>query len=599
MDLKMKTIIVVFSLFLSNITYADGEMSKTEIDQLFKELTSNPKSTWLKAGTIEATKEEYRAAKVSDERLVSSAISECINEYINNDNKAEVAEYLQKQALDAIPFNVRYSLTNEYTMRTTYIIKFEDDKYYCDITVDSREDSVKKPDELKANYRTEEFNMDWNGKRIMCNNGAESILYTPSVNNASIEPVDRIPSGTISLLNSGLIPWGRGNFTYEKLVKSTYSAYEEVNDGLLEIHLKIIDSSGNEHLIVLDPKKGYAPLSWIVNSSFSTTVNLYDEYKLVSGSWVPASIVVEQFEKKTDRLLSSDFIYFTKIEGETPVSTSFKVDFVPNTFIQLTYDITKPQLNYYYSNIANTDLLLAERKAYLESERVQNCATSALQYAALQLGKDILNQQLSELVDPENQTTSLEELEKYAVREGFYCKSVITDIQTLKKMSSCKAILHIPGKNHYVLLDHIDDQYVWIIDLTKNNFYYRTDINFFGMDWTEGAALLISNQPIYLPKEASIIPDDQLIGYIGGSGYDCNDIIQNSSVVHCKDIGYGCYDWYHLIYKMYRCNLSGSGSCTEKYMISKRSWPCRIGTNGCYLPIEEQIIQYTLGCGYN
>ena len=367
MNYKWKAIIIVISLFLCTVTYADREMDKAEIEQLFKYLTTNPKEKWIEAGTIEVTKEEYRAAITTDERFISSAISECIEEYQKNDNKVEVAEYLQKMALDAIPFNIRYNLSNEYRMKTIYLIKFDGDKYYCDITVDSREDSIKTTDELKANYKTEEFNLDWNGKRIICFDGQESTLYTPLVNHASIEPADLMPNATISLLNSGLIPWGYGNFSYDKLSNCTFSADEKFVDGHLEIHFKIVDTSGIEHLIILDPKKDYAPLSWIINDETTTKVNLYDEYTLVSGSWVPASIVIEKFEKDTDKLLSSDCLVFTKINGEVPTSKNFKVDFVPNTFIEHTYDIARPQLKYYYSNIANTDLLLAERKAYILS----------------------------------------------------------------------------------------------------------------------------------------------------------------------------------------------------------------------------------------
>ena len=68
---------------------------------------------------------------------------------------------------------------------------------------------------------------------------------------------------------------------------------------------------------------------------------------------------------------------------------------------------------------------------------------------------------------------------------GFYCRAVKTNINTLKNLKGCKAILHFPGKKHFVVVDRIDDKYVWIIDFSSAKFYDRTDISFFDMDWTE------------------------------------------------------------------------------------------------------------------
>ena len=166
--MNLRTIVtsVVISFLFCYSALADRNLSREEIAQLFQELTSNPKTTWIPAGTIEATKEEYRASKTTDEQQILNAISESIDDYQNNDQKVERTEQLQKMALDAIPFNVRYRLSNEYTMKISMIIRYDGKKIYSDITVDSRQDSVKLPDELKNNYSTEEFNLDWNGRRV-------------------------------------------------------------------------------------------------------------------------------------------------------------------------------------------------------------------------------------------------------------------------------------------------------------------------------------------------------------------------------------------------------------------------------------------------
>lgn len=601
MILRKNLIGIVLSLSFCCSVFADRELSGTETNQILQKLTSNLRTIWMQAGTIEAAQEEYRAPKTTDEQYILSETRKRIEEYQNDDEKAEIADSLQKMALDAIPFNVLYRLSNEYTMKKSTILSFDGIRYYLDITVDSRQDSVQVPDELKGNYKTEQYNLNWNGRRIVCFDGENLTTYNPAINHALIETTNIVPSGSISLLSIGIIPWGYGNYTYEQLTKIKSAAVEKSVDGYAQIHLTLTHADGSESIFVLDPAKSYAPLSWIVEKADSTTVNLYNGYKLISGSWVPTSIVIEKFDAATNKLLAGDYININSISGEIPSSESFRVDFGANTLIERFYDITKPELIYFSSNTANTELLMAERVAYMASEdaKTQNCATASLQYAAMQLGKNILDQQLSQLVNPVDQKTSLLDMKKYAENLGFYCEAVTTDIETLRKLSGCKAILHIPGRSHFVLLDHVDDKYVWIIDLTDNKFYYRTDISLFSLDWTEGTALLISNKPITLPAEAVEIPSDQLIGYTGGSGWSCTYLIQSSRIIRCILAGYSCDSRdYQVIYPRWGCEYAESGSCPEDIFIQKKTYPCYYEPYivGCQVLLDEMQIYYMWAC---
>ncbi len=166
--------------------------------------------------------------------------------------------------------------------------------------------------------------------------------------------------------------------------------------------------------------------------------------------------------------------------------------------VEYNCSITDRPVKYRHSNLVDTDLLLGERLAVAASEgtQTQNCATIALKYALSQLGQDVTEQQLAPLVTEPNQTTNLYAMKQFAEDLGLYCRAVKTDIQTLKSLTGCEVILHIPGKKHFVVLESVDDENVRIIDLAKNTFYYRTDLAYFDMDWTEGTALLISNQYI-------------------------------------------------------------------------------------------------------
>ena len=111
------------------LCFADRQLERSEILLLFDRLTSEPRNTWISAGTVEASHQEYRAAKVIDEDKIRAAISENMAKYLANSNKPEQTENLQKLQLDAIPFNTRYELSNEYTMNSTESAKYDGQRF--------------------------------------------------------------------------------------------------------------------------------------------------------------------------------------------------------------------------------------------------------------------------------------------------------------------------------------------------------------------------------------------------------------------------------------------------------------------------------------
>lgn len=54
---------LLFSLLVSCPTFADRQLDRAEILQIFQRLTNQPRKTWIPTGTIEAIHEEYRAQK--------------------------------------------------------------------------------------------------------------------------------------------------------------------------------------------------------------------------------------------------------------------------------------------------------------------------------------------------------------------------------------------------------------------------------------------------------------------------------------------------------------------------------------------------------
>ena len=158
MNAKHTMLAVFLLLSVGHCAFADRPLERAEILQILQEVTGQPRKTWIPAGTIEATHEEYKAPQTTDPNEINGQIAEKVQEYQANPNKRERAETLQKMRLDAIPFNIRYRLSNEYTMSSTSVVRFDGARFYWEINVDSRTDSVKPGKDLAGNFMTEQFN---------------------------------------------------------------------------------------------------------------------------------------------------------------------------------------------------------------------------------------------------------------------------------------------------------------------------------------------------------------------------------------------------------------------------------------------------------
>jgi hypothetical protein len=574
---KYILLVVAFLSFLSHTAFADRELDRTEILQIFQELTSQPKKTWIPAGTIEAAHEEYRAPKITDANEINNQIGARVQEYQNNPNKRELTENLQKMKLDALPFNVRYRISNEYTMSSAVTLRFDGDRFYWEINADSRSDSVKPGKDLTGNFMTEQFNLDWNARRIFAWDGEKYTTYFLPVNHATVDSAGSTPHVVNGPLTAGIVPWGYGLYTYESLSAAESSAIEKNVDGQTQIHLTLNNPDGSEAVFVIDAQKDFAVLSCSMSGKGNSIISKqYSGYRLISGNWVPAAILLERYDDGSNRLLSRDLWNLNRVDANVPAAGSFNVSFEDDALIEHRSGLTDEPLMYHYSDTVDTDLLLAERLAFAVSEgtQTQNCATVSLKYVTSQLGKEVSDQELAQLVNEPNEDTSLYAMKRFAEGLGLYCRAVMTDIQTLKRLDGCAAILHIPGRNHFTVLGGIDNENVWTIDLAENRFYYPTDISFFDMDWTEGTVLLISNQPIQLHGNFTDINDVQLNSIIGGAGYTCTRLLQDYFVIFCTEVGELCMDYYEVHFTRYGCESASSGSCSTRTLLRYKESPC-------------------------
>jgi hypothetical protein len=594
MKFQFLTLLIVILLSAHSSSSADRPLDSAEILQIFDLLVNQGLKTWIPAGTIEANHEEYRAPKTTNSTEINSRINQEVHEYQSNPNKRELTENLQKMKLDAIPFNVRYRLSNEYTMNSDVIVKFDGDRFYWEINVTSRTDSVKAGKNLEGNFMTEQFDLNLNTRRIFVWDGQKYTIYSLPGNLAIVDSKGGTPHVVNGPLTAGLIPWGYGYYTYENLSNADFSAVEKYVDGRSQIDLTLSNADGSEMLFVLDPAKDYAIISCLMSGrSTSVISNHYDDYRLISGNWIPTTILLERYEVGTGRLLARDLWDIIRIDDNVPASFEFDVDYKDEVLIEHFSSVSDKSQMYYYSPAIDTDLLLAERLTYVSNEgtQPQNCASAALKYAASRLGKDVTDQQLAGLIKEPNGQTSLYDMKEFAKGLGLYCRAVKTDIQELQNLYDCEVILYFPGKKHFVVLDYIDSRYVWTIDLSDRKFYNRTDIDFFDMDWTENVALLISNRPIAMQSKIIGIDDQQLHNIEGGSGYSCTRLLQSYYYIVCDYVGGLCGGYYEMYFTRYGCEAAESGSCTSKIMLRFMESPC---IEDPYNPLACTVTEWTL-----
>ncbi len=574
--MNVRNVVLAFVLLLTISTgaFADRQLDRTEVLQILQQLTSQPKKTWIPAGTIDATHEEYRAAKTNDPDEISNQINQKIAEYQNNPEKRLSTATLQKMELDAIPFNVRYKLSNEYAMASTVTVKYDGNKFYWEIDVSSRTDSVKPGKDMDGNFMTEQYNPDWHAKRIFAWDGEKYTMYSLPVNGAMVDSTGDVPHAVNGALTAGVIPWGYGRYSYNDLSSADSTAVEKIVDGQTQIHLTFGDLDGIQFLFVLDTAKDYAMLSCSIETDNAVILKEYSNYQSVAGNWVPATISMQRLDAETNKLLASDLWQITAIDDQTPQPESFEVEYQPDALVEYGSVVTAKPAMYRYTPFVDTEALLAERLTFAANENTvpQNCATASLKYALAQLGREVSDSELAELVDEQTGQSSLYAMKQFAQRLGLHCRAVQTDIETLKNLDNCQVILHIPAKDHFVVLEGVDNNFVRIIDLASDRFYYHTDVSFFGMDWTEGTALVLADNAI--TGDFTEINDAELGQILGAEGYTCTRVLQEYNIFFCSYVGGQCGGNYYIYWDRWGCESGESGSCGTSWMYRISYTPC-------------------------
>lgn len=585
----MKKSIILFTATLilplsAGMAQADQPLTRAEILEIFQILTNKPQKTWIPAGTIEATRQEYGAPQTTDENEISAQITRALQEYRENLCKPELTEELQQQKIEAIPFNVRYRLANEYLMDSQVKVHYDGERFYWEITVTDRTDSVSVPGYLSGNPRLEFFDLPWNQKRIFCWDGQKYITYFLPGNHAIITAQAGRVNGP---LTAGLPFWGCGPYRYEKLIAYPSSAYTTNTNSTTEIHLELTVGQKQESL-VLAPAMNYALKSWttLAIDSAKKTIRSYDNYIGAGDSWCPTDITLDTFDlsQNTPAKIARDHWHFTSIYTTIPGPEQFTVTYEYDALIE-DYCFGTPPLLYRYSvpgqSLSNkgvdSEVLLAYKILWADGsyQDCPNCGWLAVQYLASQLGQESTGKELCGGLRYSREEISLSQLQQLLAQKHLYSLAVKTDTPSLRQYQGLGAILYLPDQNHFVVLGSVDQQYVRFIDLASQYFYVRQKLCQFASRW-DGIALLVDKQPISASTDLVLLDATRLNEITGGAcGSQCNKDLQDSSDSACSQPGCGsCTGSHTIVYARKGCGPATSGTCTESSMIASQSETC-------------------------
>jgi len=574
----MRTATIMFiaaaSLCLAPVTFAQRALTDAQVQDILNQLTSQPRKAWISAGTIAGYHYE-KLTKTPNEAKITEEIDSALRSYDRElaTTVTKKATALQEAKRKAIPFNVRYRLADNYEMSTWEQVKCDGDYFTWEIKVNSRDDTMTPDADLAAKYVTNEFNMAWNQHRVFSWDGREYTTYFSTPDGSGHRVVDadnKLPRPVNGPLTAGLIPWGNGKFSAKDLADAKVSA----RDAGATIDMTIAHADGTSTEVSLDPSKGYAVTTATLTgaNAFSATYRCSD-YQLAGEDWVPSSVTIER-KNCGDENRAPTLEIWTDIKASTSRSSldSFSVPLALDTTVEYLSPVSKSPAVYTYSCEADTDALLAEHLAYAagEGSRVQNCATIAFHYVASQFGKFIPNGALTSLVGPEGDTSAAD-LQRFAQDLGLDCRVIKADVETLRNLGEAKAILHLPARNHFVVLDRVDGPYVWLIDLSNSTFYYRQSVSSFPSDWAQGTALLLSNHP--LTGQFAEFPAASLNGIVG-TGYSCTELLQEEDYIGCYMISNLCMGAYQYYWRRYGCEAAPSGTCTESLKIRLQEIAC-------------------------
>lgn len=525
----MKTIIQILLCVIltgiANFTFAGEALNEQQISAILTNLTSKPRDAWIPDGTIFAQHYEFKAATG---QLIFTAEK----------------------------------------------IKYDGIRFRWDIDFIDHE-------ELEGESE-DKIDVELNTNRTFVFDGTTYTMYFKSGKNALVHDssVD-IPVTVKGPLRAGVVPWGNGFYTLQNLLQSVSSAELDQQGHL---HLSLESGRGYSVSLELDPTKDYAVVFRTIRiEGKARIITKYEDYKKIADLWIPSTVIIERYAgtDESAEISSYDRWDITSVDPKPCPHDQFKADYDDDTHVEYRLSANRA-FSYHHKTGRNTESILKQKLDLISQnkEYKHNCATAAIKHVASKFDRNLPQDDTADLVTGPKKETSLYKLRQFAQQQNLHCKAVRGSIDSLANLENCQVILHLSGENHYVVLDHVDDRNVWMIDLDADKFYYAMKRSQLAAEWGEQTALVISNTPIDLPAGCTIIADNllhKIKGSTSGFGtYLCTDLIQAYDILFCSPQIMGlCGGNYMIWYNRFGCEPDGDGGNCEGDKLSGSVYtPC-------------------------
>jgi len=506
--------------------------------------------------------------------MSGSAFSEALNSAEINVIFEQVCQtpvtgWVREGRIEAV--HASFDAVTGETTETHESVTTDGNRFVWRIRVDSIEKS-KQPDSDKS----EDF-PEGNRERLFVWDGQAYTLYFKSGKQAITYESPQMPVRVNGPLTAGIVPWGYGVFTLENLAAAQVFANQtQTNEGL-RVEMVIQMENTSEIRMTLEPAKNYAVCSCTrVRPDASRTIQTYGNFVLEGERWVPMNILIEHFDGS--RLNSSDSWEIVTLKNEPVEGGVFTPAFEEKTMVEYHTPVLEKPAFYRHSNRVNTKSLLDKRmEAGLKKGlQKQNCGTVAVGYILEKHGVEAIDQELVSLVNDAAGDTSLYQIQQFVQQKGLSCAAVKTKMPALSALQDCQILLHFPNKKHFVVLDRIEGDSAWLIDLDRQTFYRTLTLDEFEQEWA-GVALIISSQAPVLGRDYIPVPEDVLRKIKGAAdNYSCSELIQAYYVILCPQMILGtCGGRYYMYYDRFGCKLDPDGGfCAGSDLIGHVYSPC-------------------------
>ncbi|MBN1125356.1 MAG: hypothetical protein JXA82_10135 [Sedimentisphaerales bacterium] len=518
--------IILFVFTFSTFSFADRQLNTTESLELIRHLADNNRGGWLIQGAL-------------------------------------TAQHLVYHASDGI------------VIQSSEVVRCDGDHFLREVQITEHNAPRKGSLQASQGIVVDAENMKLNQHRIFSWDGKKYSCYYPDAKYADICETVLTPADIDKgVLVAGYVPWGQGLYSMERLSALKISVWEREEDKNYFLEIRIDTPESAAILIRLDPERNYSVLRFeMLQNEKSTMVQRYEGYQYLSNSWIPRTITIERYNILVDPpgLVSYEDWNITISKDRSIEMKSIQPVLSDGTLVRYKPSSLEKRLWYQHNNSTDMAGLLAEKLFTSGMDpKSSNCATLAGSYIAHQFNIDTLPYNPD--VWDKGENTSLLSLKASMEKFGLTATPVKTDIEALRTWKEGRVILHLTESLHYVVLDRIEGDYAWIIDLSSNQFYYRRHIDTLRRQWMDGVALIVTDPSLSTEVVVPRISDEEASNILGsqqgGAGYyDCTDLIQPFEVILCPT------------------PIGGAGGiCAGRYWELDEVWGCKpsYGPSSCY-----------------